>query len=142
MNSQLIVVVQVLIAILFVLWIVSRRGSGPKTTVLNLKDTGEKQTPPTKRSPPTQSSPAQAPLTRKLEPVPFSDDTEVKAKVLNVFFMWNGHGWDAYEVFGLPAGAPIEMVRARYNELQSESDEGQRMFLREALKAIENKISN
>lgn len=29
---------------------------------------------------------------------------------LNVFFNWNGHTWDAYEVLGVPAGSSREAV--------------------------------
>lgn len=130
MNSQLIVIVQVLIAILFVLWILSRRGSSPKPTVLNLFAENQKK------------NVRVTPITKTGDQNLFEGDNEVKVKVLNVIFMWNGHSWDAYEVFGLPAGSSVERVRERYNELQSKSDEGQRLFLREALKAIENKISS
>jgi hypothetical protein len=119
MNSQLIVIVQVLIAATFVMWILSRRGSSPKPTVLNMSASSFKA--------------------KKYDMSMMSQDFEVKAKVLNVIFMWNGHSWDAYEVFGLPAGSPMNKVKERFVELQSKSDDGQRQFLSEALRAIENK---
>lgn len=70
-----------------------------------------------------------------------AETAEVEAKVLNVIFMWNGHGWDAYEVFGLPAGTSVSDVRKRYQELLSQADDGQRLFLQTALDAIENKMT-
>ena len=70
-----------------------------------------------------------------------AETAEVKAKVLNVIFMWNGHGWDAYEGFGLPAGTCVSDVRKRYEELLSQADEGQKQFLQTALDAIENKMT-
>lgn len=118
MNSQLIVIVQVLIAGTFILWILSRRGSSPKPTVLNMRADMKKQ-----------------------HVTVMAETAEVEAKVLNVIFMWNGHGWDAYEVFGLPAGTCVSDVRKRYQELLSQADDGQRLFLQTALDAIENKMT-
>ncbi|OYZ20477.1 MAG: hypothetical protein B7Y39_10690 [Bdellovibrio sp. 28-41-41] len=71
-----------------------------------------------------------------------TDSADVPAKVLNVIFMWNGHGWDAYEVFGLPAGSSVRDVRLRFQELTSHADDdGHRQFLAAALNAIENKAT-
>ena len=36
---------------------------------------------------------------------------------LHVRFMYNGHVFEAYEVFGLPAGAPLERVQQAYQKL-------------------------
>lgn len=132
MNSQIIVIVQVLIAAIFVLWILSRRGGSPKPTVLNM--TAETK-PEAKPSP--QKSKAEPSRNMTL----LTEETEVKAKVLNVMFMWNGYAWDAYEVFGLPAGSAVQDVRKRFQELASQSDDGQRQFLSAALNAIENKAT-
>ena len=152
MNSQFVVFVQVFIVVIFVIWIISRRGGTPKPTVLNMstKPNTKNTTPETKpKKPPdllnvasiyAQSAANYKP--RKYDAKYFTDEKIVHAKVLNVIFMWNGHSWDAYEVFGLPAGSSMESVRAKYNELQSLSDSGQQEFLMEALKAIENKISS
>lgn len=120
MNSQIIVIVQVLIAGTFILWILSRRGSSPKPTVLNMRVDMKSQ-----------------------KPTVLGVKAEVtEAKVLNVIFMWNGHGWDAYEVFGLPAGSSLVDVRRRFYELTSTADdEGQKQFLSAALNAIENKAA-
>tara|TARA_B110001454_G_C12723330_1_gene436773 strand:- start:71923 stop:72285 length:363 start_codon:yes stop_codon:yes gene_type:complete len=119
MNSQIIVIVQVLIAGTFILWILSRRGSSPKPTVLNMRADMKTQ-----------------------KPTVLGVKAEVQAKVLNVIFMWNGHGWDAYEVFGLPAGSSISDVRRRFQDLTSQTDDdGQKQFLSAALDAIENKAA-
>lgn len=124
MNSQYIVFIQVFIVTAIVLLIISRRGATPKPTVLNLSNDSKEKT-----------------KIKKYQSINFTETGEVKAKVLNVIFMWNGHTWDAYEVFGLPAGSPMTHVHQRFNELKSKSDEGQQLFLMEALKAIENKTN-
>ncbi len=59
-----------------------------------------------------------------------------KAKSLNVIFNYNGHSWDAYEVFGLPAGASWEEVERAYNASCKDSDPSSRDFFDTALRAI------
>ena len=130
MNSQFLVFIQVLIAIGFVLWIVSRRGGTPKPTILNLSN--DKSTAKSE----VKSDRSIAWSVRE------SEQQASKTKVLNVIFMWNGHSWDAYEVLGLPAGTPIERVRQKFSELQVSTDQGQKEFLMAAMEAIENKSSS
>lgn len=122
MNSQIIVIVQVLIAGTFILWILSRRGGSPEPTVLNMSVDMKLQK-------------------QKPNMILLTDSGDVPAKVLNVIFMWNGHSWDAYEVFGLPAGTSVPDVRQRFDELMSHADNGHRQFLSAALNAIENKAA-
>lgn len=59
-----------------------------------------------------------------------------KEKSLNVFFNYNGHSWDAFEVLGLPAGSSIEKVREVYEENLKLVDMDSRSFLECAYKAI------
>lgn len=125
MNSQLIAFIQVLIAAVFIIWILSRRGGTPKPTILNMANDINENKSKSK--------------IKNYSSINFTDGPIVKVKVLNVIFMWNGHNWDAYEVFGLPAGSSVEKVREKFNELKSKSDQGQVAFLTEALNAIENK---
>ncbi len=62
-------------------------------------------------------------------------------KVLNVIFNYNGHSWDAYEVLGLPAGAPWDQVHAAYQRSRNSSDQSAQAFLDHAVKAIQQHIS-
>ncbi|PWU18469.1 MAG: hypothetical protein C5B49_07150 [Bdellovibrio sp.] len=61
-------------------------------------------------------------------------------KSLNVMFIYNGHSWDAHEVLGLPAGAPLHMVEEAYRKslesLQGESSD----FIDTAYQAITAEI--
>ncbi|MBL7542353.1 MAG: hypothetical protein JNL11_00985 [Bdellovibrionaceae bacterium] len=147
MNSQLIVIVQVLIAVVFVLWIFSRRGGSPKPTVLNMTDKNIKPKETASKEMPLMATKLSQPAIpkyslKKYDSPILVDEIAVKAKALNVIFMWNGHSWDAYEVLGVPAGAPIAQVRMRFQAMYDQSDEGQKLFLSEALRAIENKVSS
>lgn len=55
---------------------------------------------------------------------------------LNVHFMHNGHSWDAYEAFGLPAGADFAKVEKAYHEALAHSEPSSREFFDRALDAI------
>lgn len=63
-----------------------------------------------------------------------------REKTLNVLFNYNGHTWDAFEVLGLPAGAPARMVEEAYQvALRKASPEG-RDFIRSAYDAIRSRV--
>lgn len=61
---------------------------------------------------------------------------QTSEKALNVFFQWNGHAWDAYEVLGLPAGSSLETVRITYQTLLTQSEQDQLPFFKAAFDAI------
>jgi hypothetical protein len=55
---------------------------------------------------------------------------------LNVFFMWNGHSWDAYEVLGIPAGSSREAAMAAFQKAAAGCDAESLLFFQAALDAI------
>lgn len=55
---------------------------------------------------------------------------------LNVVFVYNGHAWDAYEAFGVPAGSPRQKVEEAYQHMVSRVDPESRAFFDAAYKAI------
>ncbi len=67
---------------------------------------------------------------RRLE----QDDATV-ARQLNVFFNWNGHTWDAFEVLGVPAGASRETVIHAFHAARAKSPDSI-AFLQAAADAI------
>ena len=58
-----------------------------------------------------------------------------ETRQLNVFFNWNGHTWDAYEVLGLPAGAGRESVVQAFHACRAKSPDST-AFLQAATDAI------
>lgn len=60
-----------------------------------------------------------------------------KEKSLDCFFMYNGHEFNAYEVLGVPAGCQLTVAKQAYEELKSEADMSQHLFIRLAFEAIE-----
>ena len=59
-----------------------------------------------------------------------------KERTLNVFFNYNGHSWDAYEVLGIPAGSSREATEEAYRIALGKVDEESRVFIDCAFKAI------
>jgi hypothetical protein len=69
-------------------------------------------------------------------PVPSRAEDSGGEKSLNVFFQWNGHAWDAYEAFGLPAGSSLETVKAAYQSAISNGDPQTLLFFKAAYEAV------
>ncbi len=64
---------------------------------------------------------------------------ETQTVVLNVFFNYNGHSFDAYEALGVPAGSTMDEVQAGLQKtLSSVTDSGSQEFYKTAFKAIQN----
>jgi hypothetical protein len=55
---------------------------------------------------------------------------------LNVIFQYNGHDFDAHEVFGVPAGCSLQIVQAAYEEVLIKTDSESRKFYEVAYRAI------
>jgi hypothetical protein len=65
-------------------------------------------------------------------------DFPLSEKNLNVFFNWNGHSWDAYEVLGIPAGSSREAASHAFQTARGQCDPQSVPFLQAALDAILN----
>jgi hypothetical protein len=63
-------------------------------------------------------------------------EPEAGERSLNVFFNWNGHTWDAYEVLGLPGGSSQMQARSAYERAAALADNETLPFLKAALDAI------
>lgn len=59
-----------------------------------------------------------------------------KEQTINILFNYNGHSWDAFEVLGLPAGAPKGMVDEAYKREVARASESGRDFIDSAYHAI------
>lgn len=58
---------------------------------------------------------------------------------LNVYFNFNGHMWDAYEIIGVPAGTPQSDVEMAYLKCRTRIDEESKEILEMAYEAIQQK---
>jgi hypothetical protein len=67
-------------------------------------------------------------------------EPEADERALNVFFMWNGHSWDAFEVLGIPGGSSLETARAAFQRAAALADQETLPFLKAALEAISKTV--
>lgn len=163
MNSQHLFWFNLIAAVLFVIYFLTARNSGKKPTQLNLRG-GEKKTEepgalvavpkagsvsgviddlqvPKKTIGKTNSYSEKhgqwlAPEALAVPEVKAPTKPPPKERSLNVFFMYNGHDWDAFQVLDLAAGSTIPMVTQVYQERLKTAEPSTHLFLEAAYKAI------
>ena len=59
-----------------------------------------------------------------------------EAKNLSIFFMYNGHDWEAHAVLGIPQGASLTMATVKYQNLIKSEDPSTFEFYEGAYNAI------
>ncbi len=62
--------------------------------------------------------------------------TQPAAKNLSIFFMYNGHDWEAHDVLGIPQGASLVMATEMYQKLIKTEDPSTFEFYESAYNAI------
>lgn len=145
MNSQQFLILNLVLLSIFVVWFLAgRRSAAKKPTRLDMRrgnaaPGGTLQKEPETSMPTTKvvhettnSGRYSHPRYRKY----LEGEEPAKTKELNILFNYNGHTWDAYEVFGLPAGANIVDVTKAYQEALREASPRSHEFLETAFKAI------
>ena len=65
-----------------------------------------------------------------------------RPSTLNIYFNYNGHSFDAYEVLGVPAGSNWERVEMAYQAAAARANEQSLHFLQTALQAVEKHLKN
>lgn len=77
---------------------------------------------------------------KKIKFQPVGKDVDINdEEELNVYFMHNGYMWDAYEIIGVPAGAPMADVEMAYIKSRTRIDEESKEILERAYAAIHEK---
>ena len=76
---------------------------------------------------------------RKGQFTPVKDVDINNEKELNVYFMHNGYMWDAYDIVGVPAGAPMSDVEMAYIKSRTRIDDESKEILEMAYSAIHEK---
>lgn len=126
MNSQdfLLILIFLIVVVLISIW-TGRKQKKPVQLDLRAPDTEPIVLPPAALNKTNQAIPD---LNEKTKIPPMRD--------LNIFFNYNGHSWDAYEVLGIPAGSPMTEVTKAYQYEVKKSGESSHDFLYTAYKAI------
>lgn len=142
------------IAPIVISFFVRRRNNPTRLNLTDQKPNGEEDTQPgvvpvTPVRPPEPSRPSAADLASEIRrppprrhrasndyPPPRPPPAPRAEKSLNVFFNWNGHSWDAYEVLGVPAGSSLPAVQAAYQQLLTRSGSDAHDFYKAAYDTI------
>lgn len=138
MNSQTFLYINIALGLFFIVYFFFVRPKPKRPTQLNLKanETFRK---------PIESSPEAKKLQVVDDELAHPDrkisesKKESPEKSLSVYFMFNGHEWEAHEVLGIPAGAQMPMVIATYQHLIRTSDPSTFDFYETAFKSISKK---
>jgi hypothetical protein len=59
-----------------------------------------------------------------------------EAKNLSIFFMYNGHDWEAHDVLGIPQGGSLTLATEKYQKLIKSEDPSTFEFYESAYNAI------
>ncbi len=71
-----------------------------------------------------------------------SGKTSSPQKQLSIFFMYNGHDWEAHQVLGIPQGASVDVATRGYQEQLKAADPASYQFYEAAYNAIFKKRRN
>ncbi len=159
MNSQQLFYFNLIVGVLFLAYFILGRSKPKAPTKLNLRATS-----PSEASGPAsldqhqishaqpfnaqQSSVKQVvePKVSLLEPeIQAAQTSSVKSsstKQLSIFFMYNGHDWEAHQVLGIPQGAGIDVATRAYQEQLKTADPSSYEFYEAAHAAIFKKRRN
>ena len=132
MNSQQLFFINLILGLILLVYFWLGRSSKQKSpTRLNLKAQSTEE-PDVKLSVLASSvnttQPAQlagsssAPTVLEAEVVSETRTTANKSRELNLYFMYNGHDWEAHDVLGIPRGASLPIATQAYQELVKKSD--------------------
>lgn len=144
MDSQQLFYFNLIIGVLFLAYFIFGRAKQKPPTQLNMR------APKTKLDIQTDNPVLAKDQTRQAqisEPKQSILEPEMKpaakpTKSLSIFFMYNGHDWEAHQVLGIPQGAGVEAATKAYQDLLKTSDPSSYDFLESAFNAIFKKRRN
>jgi|GEM_PF-1339100 len=154
MSSQSFLWIQVAVGAALLVLLLWRR-SNKQPTVLKLKEgeplrpsfpsyqTGQNQNQNQSRSEnPSRSLPQQQGPRPRARQLGVSEETLQESRIgaeksLNVLFNYNGHTWDAFEILGIPAGAPPALVESAYRRMKAKTAPESQAFIEAAYQAIQ-----
>ena len=159
MNSQQLFYFNLIVGVLFLAYFVLGRSKPKAPTKLNLRATSpsdssvidsldQQRLSHLQPIVAQQSSIKQMtePKVSLLEPeAPMMQSSSVRtasSKQLSIFFMFNGHDWEAHQVLGIPQGAGVDVATRAYQEQLKTADPSSYEFYEAAHAAIFKKRRN
>lgn len=137
MNSQQLLLINFIIILCLALYFILGRSKQKNKTTLDLKKKSEAPLPIAEHldiSPLIQDK-----LQTQSQPVAFEVkdvETQIISKKEIVFFIYNGHEWEAHEVLGLESGVSLEIATQHYQNLIKTADPSTFEFYEAAFSAI------
>ncbi len=141
MNSQQLLYINIILGSLFLLYFFFGRSQPKAPTRLNLKNPDTPVDDAREHNAIPNDKKAQILLNSKvtlLDPEVSENIAKNNQKNLAIFFVYNGHDWEAHHVLGVAQGAGIKIVTDEYQKLLATSDPKSYDFLEAAYKAILN----
>lgn len=154
MNSQQLFYINLIIGLLFVAYFIFGRPKQKPPTKLNLRATHNSieamklsEQPMARPKPDSIIGQIAEPKQSLLEPESEAPKESANrgrqtTKDLSIFFMYNGHDWEAHEVLGIPQGASVEVATKAYQIELKKSHPSSYEFLESAHCAIFKKRRN
>lgn len=146
MNSQQLLYINLIIGGVLLLYFFLGRTSPKSPTRLNLRNKDTPSDPLLKTASNELSAGKETTDSSQtkmfiLEPETKSNplyhsSSAVQTKDLAIFFMYNGHDWEAYTVLGVPQGAKLQTVTEAYQKLIQTQDPSSYDFLEQAYQSI------
>ena len=147
MNSQQVFYINLILGLILLAYFWLGRSSRQKSpTKLNLKATGSSAEPLAVNSQSLKIVPQPAPVQTSAQVIDAEIVNEVKTPVktreLNIYFMYNGHDWEAHDVLGIPRGASLAVATQVYQDLIKKSDPSTLEFYEAAYSTLMKKKRN
>ncbi len=138
MNSQQLFYFNLIIGAILLAYFIFGRAKEKRPTQLNLRapDTSQPANEPS-----VMMRHMQQPKQSVLEPESKPADTNA-SKNLSIFFLYNGHDWEAHQVLGIPQGAGVDAATRAYQDQLKTADPSSFDFLELAYNAIFKKRRN
>ena len=138
MNSQQLLIINFIVLSGLILFFILSRLKDKQHVRLNIK-TGEKESLSEREGVETSNSNIETLVVTEV-----TVNTEVTLDVPHsksgkdnvVYFLYNGHEWEVYEVLGLPRGSSFQIVTSQYQNLIKTSDPSTFEFYDAAYAAI------
>jgi hypothetical protein len=138
-NSQQLLYINIGLGVLILLYFIFGRSATKKPTRLNLKnpDTVQDKTQAQIENQTGAESAKTAPLQVNSKMTILEPEAEKnQQKNLAIFFIFNGHDWEAYNVLGLAQGASLKESTVAYQKLLQTADPQSYPFYEAAYSAI------
>lgn len=120
MDRQTFLYINFALVVIFIFYFFFLRPKERKPTQLNFRSQHE----PNKKSPAIENAKRTEIVFDKPSHEPIKTPVKFlkEEKNLSVYFMFNGHEWEAHEVLGIPAGSKMPEITATYQHLIKTSD--------------------